>query len=230
MTHTSARAVRALVGIHFSRLYKSVLSAASVIIALGALRVAKHGWDFDALLPFILGGAIALPAMVPFTLVREKFDGSLRYLASLPVAGTTHAIARLTIALIMCFPSAVAIGVALHVKASMPIAILVPTVIGALLFMCCASLALLAFQIRAKVGLAMTYIIYCFLALFGLMNAVQFAVERGWVAALRPILLTPAGLALTSLAVWVGFLAVGWWGFRSIARSMVSYRGEPAEV
>lgn len=225
-----SHAIRALVGIHFSRLRSAVFATLVTIAVLTALSIVTKGWSVDATVPWLAGGSLMLPLAPAFSVVKEKLDGSLRYLASLPVTGRDQALARMIVALILSFPGALLVSVGVHFKvAGVGPAVIATAFTGSLLMMVTASLALLALQIKARPGHAMTYVIYAFVSLLLVFRGLGYASEAGWLTGIREFASSPAGLAVGSLALWALAFAAGWLSFRSIAKSTVTYRGEPAD-
>lgn len=223
--------LRTLVVLHLSRLRRPVVAMLTGMIVLSSIDIAKHGVRVDSILPWLLGGTMIMPLAPAFTMVREKADGSLRYLASLPVPGQLHAVARITVAAIMSFAPASLTGVALHLMMAAPIlALSMAAFIGTWVILTVISLLLLTAQLKARIGDAATYAMYALVGLLGLTQAVAFGHERGWFDGAVAFAVTGAGITLASILTWTVMSLLGWLAFRSIASTSVSYRGEPADA
>lgn len=223
--------IATLVRVHMSRVRRPLLSAVVGIGAMAALGASRHGWSFESLLPWALGIALIAPIFPAFSLVREKSDGSLRYFASLPVAGAHHAWARTIVSALLGLPGGLLVAVTVHtMKPSLPSAVPIVGGIGVWLGATAISLALVAMQFRARIGQAATYGLYAVIGWIAIAKIIGVAAEEGWLNPLRGLLTTAGGLLAISVGVWVAIGAVGYVAFRSIARSSVSYRGEPVEA
>jgi hypothetical protein len=224
-----------LATLHLSRLRRPLVAVLVSVPVMIALSVLRHGWSVDATLPWLLGVSLILPFAPGITLVKEKADGSLRYYASLPVSGESHAFARALVSLLLALLPGLVVGLA--TRSLMPAengALPWAAGIGAATCLFALSLALLAFQMKASIGEAATYMVYAMLGIglgVGVIGKVaSLAVERGWLASLLPILHTRTGLAAASGVLWLVCATAGVVAFRSIARTSVRYRGEIARV
>lgn len=223
--------VLTLASLHLSRLRRPLVATLVGLSAVVAVSVARHGWSIDSVVPWVLGVMLILPLAPGFTLVKEKADGSLRYYASLPVSGESHAVARTLVSLLLTVPAGVMLGVSMRwlipvASGALPWA----AGVGAAICLTTLSLALLAVQMKAPIGEAATYMVYAMLGFGVIGKAASFAVDRGWLASLRPILQTRSGLAVASAVLWVLCAAAGIAAFRSIERTSVRYRGEIARA
>lgn len=225
------QALGALVLLHLSRLHRPLVAMATGMVVLSAIDIIKHGVGVDSILPWVLGGSVMMPLAPVFTLVREKADGSLRYLASLPVSGEQHALARLTVAAIVSVPPALTIAAAVHMTMTAAgFGFSVAAFIGVWLTLTAISLVLLTLQLKAPIGQAATYAIYAMVGFLVLARGVQSAHERGWFDGLLSFASTRAGIVSASALLWTIVGLLGWIAFRAIARDSITYRGEPVEA
>lgn len=223
-------AIRALVGIHFSRVRRLLFSIVVLVASATGLGVAREGWSIDSTLPWILGACMVLPVTPGFSMVREKIDGSLRYFASLPVSGKEHAMARAIVSVLLCLPIAVLGTVYLYAKVpSVGAAATGLTFVGSLLMTTAISLALVSMQYKVPTGRAANYALYAIIGILFGSRGLAFLVELDAMRRVRAALATPAGLSILSLLLWASMAAVAWFSFKSLAKSAVTYREEFTE-
>ena len=207
----------------------------AVVVAVGVLAtmdIARHGVHLMSLVAWGLGGAIMVPPMQAVLVVRDKMDGSLRFLASLPVAGAEHVAARTIVAVVLGFPAFVLglIGLSAGAPAfsqAQDVAIALTGWIG----LAAISVAFTAVQMRTKVGDGMRLAMFGFAAVVIAARVLSSASSSRQFATWRATVFTARGFALASLLVWVLIGAAAWWAARTIARISESYEGEgPATV
>lgn len=226
----AARIVRALVALQFSRMYKPLRMTVVTIIVLSAIDVAKKGLSIDTTVPWALGGLMMAPLIPCFLLIKERGDGSLRYLASLPVDEELHGIARSTAAfLLSVLPAGLsAYALYVHVPGVTPVAMVLTAIVFALA-LTAVSVCILAIQLKREMGEGFVLVFWIFPAAALAGYVIEFAAGRGWLAWGRAVLSSPAGLMGISAVLWAALAVAGVMAARSIGRTTVHYRGEPAK-
>ncbi len=202
----------------------------AVLVAVGAMAtvdIARHGVHLMSLVAWGLGGALMVPPMQAVVVVRDKMDGSLRFLASLPVAGAEHVAARTLAAAVLGFPAFVLglIGLSAGAPAFSPsqdVAIAFTSWIALTVI----SVAFTAVQMRTRVGDGIRLAMFGFAAIVIGARVLSSATSGGRFATWRAILFTERGFALASVLVWILIGAAAWWAARTIARISESYEGD----
>lgn len=224
------RAVSALVRMQLSKVRRVAVSATIAIAALVALDAADGGLTFSAVLAWVLGGSLMLPLGPVLGVVREKADGSLRFLATLPITGTEHALARAVTVLVTSVPATVVIATLVLTEApELPpyIAVMAGGVSGLLL--AGSALSLTAAQLKAPIGRGAVSAMYWIVGFVVSMRLVFLAWERFSLPHPSVLLSDPRGLLVASVALWTLVAAMCTLSWRSIALLAPRYRGEAAE-
>lgn len=89
-----------------ARSARAIVTTLAVTIALLVVIGMRKGFTLAVLGDAALGAAIMLPLIGSGTVVRSKSDGSLRFLAGLPVRGSDHAWAWIALCAILSVPAA----------------------------------------------------------------------------------------------------------------------------
>ncbi len=223
--------VGALVALQFSRMYGPLRVLLIMTVVLVGLDVTRHGFSPDTTLPWVLGSFVMAPLIPNFVLFKERSDGSLRYVASLPVSEADHGLSRAMSAFLMSLPSAAVAAYALHTEIAelAPLAIALCGVVIALATTA-ASLCLFALQLSVEMGQGLVRVLYVLPVFVASGYVIDFAREHGWLVPLRNGLSSPTALAALSLGIWAGLGIAAYQATRSIGRRTVRYRGEPAKV
>jgi hypothetical protein len=215
---------------HGSRLGRNVGAVAAAFVITAGIDVHRHGLHLAVVLPWLLGATGVLPLMQGFLVLRDKFDGSLRFLASLPVAGEEHAAARALLCIALAAPVGVVTWFALGQNAPMFTAgqAVVVSLI-AWIGLGAGAVLLTAVQMRTEAGQGAKVALWLIVGAMVLTNAVpaMFGPKR-W-AALGAALLTRAGFAAASTVFWLALAAATWWAWQTIARISESYQAEGAK-
>ena len=222
-------ALRALFLVLLSRNRRVTMSVVTAIAVLMALELARKGFNVASLSAWPLGGAMMLPLAPAVGLVREKADGSLRFLAFLPISGEEHALARALVSITMAAPAAVLLGFAFPLMvAGISLRLSIAVGVGGWATLAATSLLMTAIQLRAPIGrgaVAAIYWIGGFLVLVRLVEAVR---DEPAVLAVGRFLATPAGLGVASLTAGLILAAMVGFAVRVIAIEGPRYQGEIA--
>jgi hypothetical protein len=221
--------VRALTRIFAGRLTRQLGAVATTVVVLSGLDIVKHGVRPSSLITWLIAGAIMMPPMQGIVVVRDKMDGTLRFLASLPVAGAEHVAARLAGGALFAIPALILAPIGLRANApqfSMAQDIMIG--IGLWMALVAGSLALVALQLRTTVGEGVRAAMFLFIGLIILGRIVSSVSASERFAGMRASLRSPIGFAALSLLLWVVVAAITWWACRTVARISESYQGEPA--
>lgn len=223
-------AIRALVGIHLSRLRRSLVASVVMVVVMAGLQVMRKGWSVDTTLPWLLGAYVMLPLAPVLSLVREKMDGSLRYFASLPVSGRDHAISRTIVAMLVSIPGAAITAILFYLKLpGIGVTVAAFVFLAGAFLLTAGQLALLALQYKAETGRSMTYAVYGTLGMIGTAQVLWLLDRFEFFRRIEAGVLTPAGLSILSVLLWISMAAIAWFSFNSLAKSTVSYREQFTE-
>jgi hypothetical protein len=223
--------VRTLAGLFVSRMARQIGAVAVALSVLVAIDLLKNGFRPSSLLGWFFGAAIMIPPMQGFVVARDKMDGTLHFLASLPIAGREHVAARVLVGAVFAIPALVLTVIGLHANVpqfSLAQDLLMGVAVWAGLTI--VSLALIALQLRTTFGNGVRVMIYLFLAFIIAGRVLSGAAKDGRFSAMRDWVLTATGLALASLAFWMMMTLLAGWAGRTIARISESYEGEPTAV
>lgn len=221
------KAVRALVGLHLSRLWKPTLTLVGASLAMVALNSIRHPLTVDNVLPWLLIVGIGSPTSVAMAVGREKMDGTFRYYASLPVTAAEHALARACAVVLLALPLGIVVAIIMAgPMVGLPALFAGVAGLGAVALITTMSLVLLATTIMFHPGQAMSYISFAFMGVFALFTVSDYLGIHGAGAFFIRLLKTPSGLAMLSATLWVMMGAVAFVAFRIIGSKTVSYRGE----
>ena len=172
----------------------------------------------DTTVGFFAAFLIFLPVNLALNMTQEKIDGSLRFLASLPITGREHAASRVlaTAALTMPLVIWLATLLPLFQLETLPVAVAAGIGFGAVVFF--VSLVVTAFQYRysgQKARSVVTYAALAFVAVLWISTRFE-----GWSA----VILTGALVSL------IGAMATGRYALRTIVRLAPVYDGENDEL
>lgn len=223
------RACRALATIHLTRVKGTAWASAIAVLVMASIDIVRHGLSIDTTIPWLLGASIMIPLAPGFAIIKEKSDGSLRYYSSLPVRGQVHAMARVvtSIATSLLAACVATLAVSLTFPTHSPVIVL-GTFASTLLGLTSVSLAIVAMQLRVSVGQGAKRIVYGMSATVVGMQLFSVAQDRGLLERAKPMLFTREGMIVSGIAFGVLIGTVAAISIRSIARSSVSYKSEPA--
>lgn len=219
--------VLTLARFHGARVWRQMGAVAAAVTLLGGIDVAKHGLHFMLLVPWLLGGAVMLPPLQGVLVIRDKFDGSLRFLASLPVAGAEHVAARALVSALLALPAGALAWLAIRGNAPMFSAgQAVGVAIATWLALAVVAMVFTALQMKTKVGQGMRVMLLLFVGLMIAGQVVPAILGPTRIAALQAAFLTPTGFAAASAALWLLLAATTWWAVHTMALISESYQSE----
>ena len=222
--------MRRTVVLRLSRLhvYRTVKPMWKVGLAMGVvvvLPLALTGALSQDLTVGVLAGLLAyLPVTLALNVTGEKIDGSLRFLASLPVTGREHAASRLVAAVTLAMPLVIHLATLLPLFGLMALPGAFMVAVSAGIAVVLVSLLGVALQYRFSGQRARS--------MFGILVAVLVALAwmstlfDGWLA----VILTPAGIVSLSLVPLIGVMAGSWYALRAIARLAPVYERDRDEL
>ena len=220
------RAVLALWRLHLSRILKRQAVFAGTMAGLIVFVGLRRGWDHQMVPVLGLFLFFFHSQLPPMLMMREKLDGSLGFLGSLPISGHEHAVGRILTAATLAAPAAIACVVALVLYSVVPIAAVAPAAFGIYMLLTVTSVVGTALHYRYSVGEFMQRGLYSLLAFIALAFLLDELITRSWFPSLEA-LVRPTVLIAASMLSWAGLLAAGWWAVRTIARLAPIYQGEP---
>ncbi len=173
-----------------------------------------------ALLPFSLGGVI----------MRSKADGSLAFVASLPVSRDDHAKSWLTVVVVLSLPLAI---VVMTMCSMVPLqwrgAPLVVAGVSATLLIASAVMTLNAVQLSVRPTMAGVYFVNV-MAVLTMIIALLASLLDLTPAAASALVHRDGFFVGVSALVWVVAGATFWWSWRRVGHCMTSYVGEPPKA
>ena len=203
-------------------LYRTVKPMWKMGLAVGVMILVFSGGkpNPDTTVGLFAAFLIYLPVNLALNMTQEKIDGSLRFLASLPITGREHAASRVlaTAALTMPLVIWLATLLPLFQLMALPGAVATGIGFGAVVFL--VSLVVIAFQYRYSGQKARSVFMYAAVAFV----VVLFISTRfeGWSA----VILTPAVIVTGALVSLIGAMATGRYALRTIVRLAPVYDGE----
>lgn len=226
----SARQWQRLSRVYLERLRRPLLLMLGTLIPVSLFFASRHGLQMQefvanlalvsALLPFGVGGIIA----------KSKADGSLAFIASLPVSRDDHARSWLAVVLLLTLPLAVMVMTMGYLG---PLQLRgVPLIVcglSATLLIASAVLTLNAFQLSAPPAMAAVYFLT---TMAGITMFIGIAAEVLNVTPQHVKTLVRSELFFVgaSAVVWAAAGAAFWWSWQRIGHFMTSYVGEPPKA
>ena len=167
---------------------------------------------------------IFLPVNLALNMTQEKIDGSLRFLASLPITGREHAASRVVATAVLAMPLVIWLATLLPLfqLATLPVAVAAGIGFGTAVFF--VSLVVTAFQYKysgQKARSVFTYAALAFVAVLWISTRFE-----GWSAVIR----TPAVIVTGALVSLIGAMATGRYALRTIVQLAPVYDGENDEL
>jgi hypothetical protein len=174
----------------------------------------------SAVLPFSVGGII----------FRSKADGTLAFIAGLPVSRDDHARSWLTVVLLLALP----LTVLLTVLCSMaPLQLrgipLLLSGLSATLLTASGAMTMSAFQLSVRPTMASPYLLAGMASVVTLISSVG-ALFEGAPATVMALMKSELFFVGLSVVVWVVAGGAFWWSWHRIGHFMTSYVGEPPKA
>ena len=196
--------------------------AASVVLVLPFVLTGDLNRDFMVGVP---AGLLALlPVAAALNVTGEKIDGSLRFLAALPVTGREHAASRLVAVATLTMPLVIHLATLLPLFGLMALPGAFIVAAGAGIVAVLLSLLGVALQYRLSGQKARSMFAILVVALIGL--TWMSTLFEGWL----PAILTPAGVVTLLLVPSIGVMAGGWYALRAIVRLAPVYERDRDEL
>jgi hypothetical protein len=226
----STRQWQRLARVYFERARRPIFLILATLLPLCLLFARKDGYpprdlvlNFSlvaALLPFSLGGVI----------MRSKADGTLAFVASLPVSRDDHAKSWLTVVVALSLPLAI---VVMTMCSMAPLewrgALLVASGISATLLIASAVMTLNAFQLSVRPTMAGVYFVNAMAVLTMIISLLSSLLHLSPAAA-SALVQREGFLVGVSALVWVAAGAAFWWSWRRIGHYLTNYVGEPPKA
>ena len=226
----SRRQWQRLSRVYLERTSRPIVMMLCTLIPMCLLFARKHGYQpHDLAVNFTLVSAL-LPFSVGGIILRSKADGTLAFIAGLPVSRDNHARSWLTFVLVLALPLAILLTVLCSMAPlqlrGMP---LVLSGLSATLLIASAVMTMIAFQLSVRPTMAGTYLIVGMAGMLMLITSIGALFESApaTVIALMKSELFFVGL---SVVVWVVAGGAFWWSWHRIGHFMTSYVGEPPKA
>ena len=196
--------------------------AASVVLVLPFVLTGDLNRDFVVGVP---AGLLALlPVAAALNVTGEKIDGSLRFLAALPITGREHAASRLVVVATLTMPLVIHLATLLPLFGLMALPAAFIVAAGAGIVVVLVSLLGVALQYRFSGQRARS--MFAILAAVFVGSTWMWTLFEGWL----PAILTPAGIVTLSLVPSIGVMAGGWYALRTIVRLAPVYERDRDEL
>lgn len=199
-----------------------VALAAGVVAVLPLALMGSLNRDLTVGMP--AGLLLLLPVSLAYNMTGEKIDGSLRFLASLPVTGREHAASRLVAIAILSMPVVIHLAILLPLFDLMALPGAFIVAIGAGIAAVLVSLLGVALQYRFSGQKVRSMFGFLAIAVMGVIW--MSMLFEGWLEAL----LTPTGIVALSLLPLMGVAAGSWYALRTIVRLAPTYERDRDEL
>jgi len=226
----SSRQWQRLARVYLERAKSPLLLMLATLIPTCVLFSRKHGYQplelvvnlalVAALIPFGVGGVI----------MRSKADGTLAFIAGLPVSRDDHARSWLAVGLILSLPLSVLVMVMGYMTPlQLRGATLVLSGLSASLLIASAVMTMNAFQLSVRPTMAGVYFVTGMAVIAMLMVTVGTLLD---VTPAKAAVLVRSELFFVGLSILVWCVAgmAFWWSWRRIGHFMTSYVGEPPKA
>lgn len=170
-----------------------------------------------AFYPFAIGGVVA----------KSKADGSLAFLASLPISASDHARSWLLVVMLLSLPIALVVMVAgYHPPLALRGSMLAGVGLTSMACAISAVMGMLAVQLSAPPAMAMSRFMSVMGGLILLLAAVGKLYEFQ-PTAFETLVHSPYFFPVLSLLGWGAAAAGFWWSWQRVGHFMTSYVGDP---
>jgi hypothetical protein len=215
-----------LAWVYLERAGRPILLSLCTLLPLALLFASKHGFQPIALLQNLLLVSALFPFATGGVVLRSKADGSLAYIASLPISARDHARSWLAVVLCLSVPFAVTAALTAYVS---PLAMRgLPLIVAGIALMALSMSVVLtmnAFQLSVPPAMAGAYFVSAMAALVLAFTGVA----RLWEITpdtLMPLVRSGQFLMVLSAAICVAAGVAFWWSWHRIGHFMTSYVGE----
>ena len=219
-----------LARVYVERLTRPIILSVCTLIPVCLLFARKDGSTPQAVLRYVSLIAAMLPFTVGGIITRSKADGSLAFLASLPVSRQDHARSWCLVVVLLSLPIAAVVMAMCYLP---PVALrgveVVAAGLAATLLTASAVMTMNALQLSVQPSMAAHYF------LLGMIGVVGFIVGVGELFELSASTLItamrkPWFFPVLSTSVWAVAAAAFTWAWRRIGHYMTSYVGEPPKA
>lgn len=219
-----------LAQLYLERTKRPLVMMLCTLIPMCLLFTSKHGYQpHDLVVNFTLVSAL-LPFSVGGIILRSKADGTLAFIAGLPVSRDDHARSWLTFVLVLALPLAILLTVLCSMEPlqlrGMP---LVLSGLSATLLIASAVMTMIAFQLSVRPTMAGTYLIVGMAGMLMLISSIS-ALFEGAPATVMALMRSELFFVGLSVVVWAVAGGAFWWSWHRIGHFMTSYVGEPPKA
>jgi hypothetical protein len=226
----SRRQWQRLSRVYLERTSRPIVMMLCTLIPMCLLFARKHGYQpHDLAVNFTLVSAL-LPFSVGGIILRSKADGTLAFIAGLPVSRDDHARSWLTFVLVLALPLAILLTVLCSMAPlqlrGMPLLL---SGLSATLLIASAVMTMIAFQLSVRPTMAGTYLIVGMAGMLMLITSIG-ALFEGAPATVMALMKSELFFVGLSVVVWVVAGGAFWWSWHRIGHFMTSYVGEPPKA
>jgi hypothetical protein len=219
-----------LARVYLERARRSLLLMLVTLVPACLLFSQKHGYQPEELVVNLALVAALVPFSVGGVIMRSKADGTLAFIAGLPVSRDDHARSWLAVVLVLSLPIAVlvmAMGYLppLQLRGSS----LILSGLSASLLIASAVMTMNAFQLSVPPTMAGVYFVTSMAVVAMLIVTVGTFLEVTSADAARLVRSERFFVGLSAL-VWCVAGVAFWWSWRRIGHFMTSYVGEPPKA
>lgn len=219
-----------LARLYLERMRRPLVMILCTLIPACLLFARKHGYQpHDLVVNFTLVSAL-IPFSVGGIILRSKADGTLAFIAGLPVSRDDHARSWLTFVLVLALPLAVLLTVLCSMA---PLQLRgLPLVLSGLsvtLLIASAAMTMIAFQLSVRPAMAGTYLIVGMVGMLMLISSIGTLFEDA-PATVMALMRSEMFFVGLSGFIWVVAGTAFWWSWHRIGHFMTSYVGEPPKA
>lgn len=219
-----------LARLYLERMRRPLVMILCTLIPACLLFARKHGYQpHDLVVNFTLVSAL-IPFSVGGIILRSKADGTLAFIAGLPVSRDDHARSWLTFVLVLALPLAVLLTVLCSMA---PLQLrglpLVLSGLSATLLIASAAMTMIAFQLSVRPAMAGTYLIVGMVGMLMLISSIGTLFEDA-PATVMALMRSEMFFVGLSGFIWVVAGTAFWWSWHRIGHFMTSYVGEPPKA
>jgi len=226
----STRQWQRLARVYLERARQPILVMLAALVPTCVLFARKHGYQPQELVTNLALVAALMPFGLGGVTMRSKADGTLAFIAGLPVSRDDHARSWLTVVLALSLPLAVIVmtmcGMAPLRLRGVP---LVASGVSAMLLIASAVMTLNAFQLSVRPTMAGVYFVST-MAVITMITGMLSSLLDLTPAAASALVRSPLFFVGAAALVWVAAGAAFWWSWRRIGHFMTSYVGEPPKA
>jgi hypothetical protein len=219
-----------LTQVYLERLRRPLTLMLCTLLPVCLLFARKHGYQPQELVANFTLVATLIPFGVGGVIMRSKADGTLAFIAGLPVSRHDHALSWLAVVVLLSLPLALAVMAmgslsSLHLRG----ALLVLSGVSATMLIASVVMTVNAFQLSVRPTMAGVYFVSA-MGVITMLIAALGALFDISAAQLLSLVRSEFFFVGLSVLVWIVAGTAFWWSWQRIGHFMTSYVGEPPKA